>query len=173
MKNWFELGIFLLALNLCVLSPVLGQFSSPAISVGVVVSDLASAKEFYVDIIGMSEVEGFTVNEKLSKTLGLTDGIPLEVTVLKLKDDPNASQWKLVSFNKKAAHPEQKYISDDTGMQYITLFLDDLKPVLERIKNNKIPLLGETPAPISNGNHLILVQDPDGTFIELIGKLKG
>jgi hypothetical protein len=45
--------------------------------------------------------------------------------------------------------------------------------VLKRIKANNIKTLGDTasPQPIGDGLYFVMVQDPDGTFIELIGKL--
>jgi hypothetical protein len=34
---------------------------------------------------------------------------------------PDANQWKIMSFNKKAAHPTPKFIQDDKGMQQVAL----------------------------------------------------
>jgi catechol-2,3-dioxygenase len=57
-------------------------------------------------------------------------------------------------------------------MQYITLMVKSLAPFLERLEHNKIPLLGETPTPLSETLSFVLIQDPDGNFIELIGPLE-
>jgi hypothetical protein len=57
-------------------------------------------------------------------------------------------------------------------MQYITINVNSLAPFLERIKKHKVKLLGETPIPLGESDHFVLVQDPDGTIIELIGPLK-
>jgi hypothetical protein len=57
-------------------------------------------------------------------------------------------------------------------MRYVTLHVTSLKPFLQRFKDNKVPLLGETPIPIGGGRHFALVQDPDGIFVELIGPLE-
>ena len=48
----------------------------------------------------------------------------------------------------------------------------ELDPVLKRIKEHKVKLLGNTPIPLNETDHFVLVQDPDGTIIELIGPLK-
>ena len=69
----------------------------------------------------------------------------------------------------KANHPKQKWMSDDTGMQYITIKVNHLNPFIERIKKNKVKILSDEPSSLGGGNFFILVQDPDGTFIELIG----
>ena len=148
------------------------EFSEDFISIGVVVQDLDKSLAFYTDVIGMKETRGFSVNAEMSQKTGLTGGIPFDVKVLKLADSPNATEWKLLSFKKGATHPEQKFIQDDTGMQYITIFVNDLHPFVERLNSNNVPLLGETPTSLGGGRHFVLVQDPDGVFIELIGPMK-
>ena len=34
---------------------------------------------------------------------------------------------------------------------------------------NKVKLLGDTPTSLDESTQFVLIQDPDGTFIELIG----
>ena len=148
------------------------EFSEDFISIGVVVEDIDKSLAFYTDVIGMKETGGFSVNAEMGQKTGLTGGIAFDVKVLKLADSPNATEWKLLSFKRGATHPDQKFIQDDTGMQYITIFVNDLHPFVERLKNNKVQLLGETPTSLGEGRHFVLVQDPDGVFIELIGPMK-
>jgi hypothetical protein len=76
-----------------------------------------------------------------------------------------------MSFKKEGSHPMPKYIHDDTGMQYITIMVNSLEPFLKRIKEHNVKLMGSTPIPLSETDHFVLVQDPDGTIIELIGPL--
>ncbi|WP_207955511.1 VOC family protein [Segetibacter sp. 3557_3] len=148
------------------------NFSSKLIGVGVVVSDLERSLDFYVNGIGMVKAYTFTINEEFSKRSGLSNGVPTAVTVLKLENSPEANEWKLMSFGKKASHPKQKFIQDDVGMQYITINVKSLKPVIERLKQKNVPLLGNTPIPLNAKSHFAFVQDPDGNFIELIGPLE-
>ena len=148
------------------------EFSSNLISVGVVVTDLEKALDFYINVIGMKKVGEFDVDEEFSKVSGLTGGVPFHVDVLTLEDSPEANQWKLMSFGKDAGHPMPKYIQDDTGMQYITIMVASLDPFLKRIKKHNVKLLGDTPVPLGTDQHFVLVQDPDGSVIELIGPLK-
>ncbi|MCU7552272.1 VOC family protein [Chitinophagaceae bacterium LB-8] len=77
-----------------------------------------------------------------------------------------------MSFGKKATHSKQNYIQDDVGMQYITINVKALKPIIERLKQMKVPFLGSTPTPLNRNSHFVFVQDPDGNFIELIGPLE-
>lgn len=148
------------------------NFSSNLIGSGVVVSDLERSLDFYVDGIGMIESYSFTIDEDFSKRSGLSNGIPTSVTVLKLEDSPEANEWKLMSFGKKATRPKSKFIQDDTGVQYITINVKALKPILERLKERNVPFLGSTPTPLNENSHFVLVQDPDGIFIELIGPME-
>lgn len=148
------------------------NFRSKLIGMGVVVADLDRSLDFYVNGIGMVKAYSFKINEDFSKRSGLANGAPTAVTVLKLEDSPEANEWKLMSFDKKANPPKKKFIQDDTGVQYITIQVKALKPVIERLKQRKVTFLGDTPIPLNQQAHFVLVQDPDGTFIELIGPME-
>ncbi|GAA4424251.1 hypothetical protein GCM10023188_03910 [Pontibacter saemangeumensis] len=147
-------------------------FSSKVIGVGVVVSDLERSLDFYLNGIGMVKTGSFDLNEEFTKRSGLTGGVPASVTVLKLEDSPAATEWKLMSFGKKATHPKQRFIQDDVGMQYITLHVKALKPAIERLRQRNVAFLGSTPTPLNGDLQFLLVQDPDGNFIELIGPME-
>jgi catechol 2,3-dioxygenase-like lactoylglutathione lyase family enzyme len=161
----------LLVLSSVFSSSAQSNFTSKTIGIGVVVADLERSLDFYVNGIGMVKAGSFTINDEFSKRSGLANGASAAVTILKLENSPEATDWKLMSFNKKASHPKPKFIQDDTGMQYITINVKALKPIIERLKQMKVPFLGSTPTPLNDKAHFVLVQDPDGTFIELIGTL--
>ncbi|WAC13495.1 VOC family protein [Dyadobacter pollutisoli] len=148
------------------------NFSSKVIGVGVVVSDMERSLDFYVNGIGMVKTGNFTINEDFGKRSGLTNGVAVTVNILKLENSPEATDWKLMSFGKKTAHGRPKYIQDDTGMQYITINVKALKPIIERLKQQKVEFLGSTPTALNQNQHFVLVQDPDGNFIELIGPME-
>lgn len=148
------------------------EFSNGVIQVGVVVEDLEKSIDFYTRVLGMVKVSDFSVDKDFAKRSGLTGGVPFFVEVLKLEDSPNATQWKLMSFKKEANHPKPTFIQDDTGMQYITIFVNSLKPFIHRIEKYDVRLLGETPTKLNDENHFVFIQDPDGTFIELIGPME-
>ena len=166
--------IVLFALILMVTSETMAQseFSSNLIGVGVVVKDIQKSLDFYTQVIGMQKVEEFDVDENFGRSSGLSGGTAFHVDVLKLEDSPGANQWKLMSFKKMGNHPMPEHIQDDNGMQYITIMVTRLDPIITRIKSHNVKMLGETPVPLGPDNHFVLVQDPDGTFIELIGPLK-
>ncbi len=60
-------------------------------------------------------------------------------------------------------------MTDDTGMQYITIFVKHLIPIMERAKKHQVKILSGEPSTLGDNRYFLLVQDPDGTFIELIG----
>lgn len=168
-------GVFLIIAITTILSSTSmaqSEFSSGLIGVGVVTKDIQKSLDFYLNVIGMTKVGEFDVDENFGKISGLTNGLAFHVDVLKLEDSPEANQWKLMSFKKEGSHPMPKYIEDDTGMQYITINVNSLEPFLDRIKKHNVKLMGETPVPLGEKDHFVLVQDPDGTIIELIGPLK-
>lgn len=145
------------------------DFAKSGISIGVVVEDLQKSLDFYLNVVGMVKTGEFGVDADKAKELGLSSGNRFDVTVLKLENSENAPEWKLMSFGKKATHPKQNFVPDDTGVQYITIFVKSMKPVLERIQKKGIKTLGKTPTMLDPNRQFVLIQDPDGTFIELIG----
>lgn len=145
------------------------EFQHANIYIGNVVEDLDKSVEFYTKVIGMTKTGGFSVDKEKATELGLSDKYTLDVAVLKLEDSPEATEWKMMSFGTKAGHKKPKWLHDDTGMQYITIFVNHLNPVIERIKKHKVKILSGEPSSLGNNTYFILVQDPDGTFIELIG----
>ena len=152
-------------------APVPNEFSNPTIYVGSVVTDLAKSVDFYTKVIGMTKTSEFSVEGPKAKELGLTDGRAIDVTVLKLEDSPQANEWKLMSFGTKTGHKKSNYLHDDTGMQYITILVNHLEPIIKRLEKNNIKILSGKPSDLGEGRLFILVQDPDGTFIELIGAM--
>ncbi len=145
------------------------QFSNPTIFVGSVVTDLHKSVDFYTKIIGMTKTGEFSVDVNKAKELGLSDKYQIDVTVLKLEDGPQSNEWKLMSFGTKPGHKKPKWLHDDTGMQYITINVNHLDPFIERMKKNNIEILSGSPSQLGENRYFILVQDPDGTFIEIIG----
>lgn len=147
------------------------EFTSKIFGVGVVVKDLQKSIDFYTQVVGMKVVREFSIDEEFSRVSGLTGGIPFLVKVLQLEESPEANVWKLISFGKATGHSMPRHIQDDTGMQYITLHVTRLAPFLDRINKHGVKLLGETPVPMDAERHFAFIQDPDGTFIELIGPM--
>jgi len=149
------------------------EFSSPMIGVGVVCPDIQASLDFYLEVIGMTKVGEFDVNEEFGKSSGLSNAVAFHVDVLKIEDSPSSNVWKLASFKKKVPHQASEYIEDATGMQYITLNVKQMKPFVERIQKHGHSFLGDTPILMADGKRsFALVQAPEGTIIELIGPME-
>jgi len=144
------------------------RFSNDTIQVGVVVTDLEESIKFYTEVIGMHKVGGFSVSGDFGEKSGLTGGEGFDVTILKLADHPEANQWKLMSFKDAPKTKHDKYIQDGIGMQYITIYVESIAPYLERFKQQKITLLSQPQTTVGDGRQFVLIQDPNGIFIELI-----
>jgi catechol 2,3-dioxygenase-like lactoylglutathione lyase family enzyme len=150
------------------------EFSLSTIHMGMIVSDIEKSMSFYKDIVGFVQVDKteFDVDADFGKRSGLTDSLDFHVEILKLGKGERATQLKLMSFGDKPKKQENEFIHSRVGVQYLTIYVTALEPILERIKKNKVKLLGETPIPLGTDKHFVLVKDPDGTFVELIGPMK-
>lgn len=164
-----KLSIFLISFLFSVHIYSQNNFSNPAISVGVVVENLQKSIDFYTQVIGMVKTGEFSVSKEQCTELGLTDSYQLDVTILKPIDSETSSEWKLMSLGTKAQHPQQKHMSDDTGIQYVTLFVKEIQPVLDRAKSHQVKILSSQPSVLADGRKFLLLQDPDGNFLEIIG----
>ena len=150
------------------------DFSKKTINIGMIVSDLEKSMAFYKEVVGMVQVERthFDVDGEFGKKSGLTDALGVHVEVLKLGKGKEATELKLMTFGDRPKKQENEYIHSHTGVQYLTIFVTELKPILKRIQQHKVKLLGETPIPLGEKNHFVLIKDPDGTFVELIGPME-
>lgn len=150
-------------------------FSKATADIGIVVKDIAASAKFYTEVLGMTEVKGFSVPAEKATGLGLTDNQPAEIRVFVL--DPTVgipkTQFKLMQFpDAPGASQDQKFIHSTIGVSYVTLFVTDMNAALKRIKKAKVKTLGKTPTSIGGENFLTTCHDPDGNFIELIGPMK-
>jgi catechol 2,3-dioxygenase-like lactoylglutathione lyase family enzyme len=146
------------------------EFSKPIIDIGMVARDVEKSARFYTEVIGFTEVQGFSVTSELGRKIGLVDGHPVTVRMFVLGQGDQATHLKLMSFPDapgKAA--DQSFIHSTYGFRYLTLYVSSADRALERIKKAGLKTLGETPISLGKDSRLIVVRDPDGNFIELIG----
>lgn len=144
------------------------NFLKPTISVGVLVEDLTKSIDFYTNVVGMVYVREFVVDAEKAKRMGLSKNEKFDIKVLKLENTEMATELKLMSFNKKTNLFKQKYLPDANGIRYLTIYVKLLQPVLERIKKFNIKTLGQTPTMLDEKRRFVLIQDPDGNFVEFI-----
>ena len=150
-----------------------GVFSRNTMEIGFVVSDLEKAAKFYTDVVGMTEVKGFTAPAEVATKFGLTDNQAIKVRKFALADVKDSPALKMMSFPKlDVAKQDQKFIHSTLGWSYLTMFVNDMGDVVARAEKAGVKFLGETPAKIGGNNYLSVFQDLDGNYIELIGPAK-
>lgn len=147
------------------------SYSNARIDVAVIVRDVDAALAFYEGALGLKRAYGFEVGADFATEAGLTDGHALQVVALRLTDAADAPILKLV----RTGEPELDrpgFITDRSGVRYLTVNVTALAPLLERLRQHNVPVLANGPVRMGDGQHLALVQDPDGLFIELIGPME-
>ena len=145
------------------------EYASPVITFAINAYDMEESLEFYTSILGMNIVDEFTIDSNFGLKSGLSNGVPFHVKVLRLTDDPNSAQIKITSFENQTLTKDE-FIQDKIGVQYLTILVKNLDPFIERIRTNNIEFRGDTPIPLGKNQRFVLIQDPNGLFIELIGK---
>jgi len=176
------------------------EFASPVVDLGMVVRDLEKSIEFYTEAIGFVEVMGFDVPAELAGDTGLTDYKPLEISMLKLDIDASVptTDLKLMHVpDVEVADLDREYIHSSYGINYVSLFVSDIDSALARLERAGVKPQGKgavsMPFEIALGVMLrpetmgvfddgldempeevlmLVVKDPDGNFIELLGPRK-
>ncbi len=145
------------------------EFSRTTIDLGMVVSDVEKAAKFYGEALGFKELSGFDVPAQMASDTGLTDNRPFKVRVFVLGDEPAATRLKIMTIpgaNSKKA--DNQYIGSSLGFRYLTIMVADLTKTMERLKQSGVAPVKE-PYRLGGNSYLILVKDPDGNTVELIG----
>ena len=148
------------------------EFSRTTIDVGVVVSNVEKAAKFYTDALGFAESGSFDVAAQMAGDTGLTDSRPFKVRVFALGKEPSATKLKVMEIPDAGSKPvDNQYISSSLGIRYLTISVSDLSRTMERLKQHGLAPV-KPPYRLGGNNHLILVKDPDGNIIELIGPMQ-
>jgi catechol 2,3-dioxygenase-like lactoylglutathione lyase family enzyme len=145
------------------------KFSRTTIDLGMVVSDVEKAAKFYTEALGFTELSSFDVSAQMANDTGLTDNRPFKVRVFALSDEPAATRLKIMTIpGANSKQVDNQYIGSSLGFRYLTINVADLTRTLERLKQNGVAPIKE-PYRLGGNNYLILVKDPDGNTVELIG----
>ena len=148
------------------------EFARTTIDVGIVVSDVEKAAEFYKNALGFTEVPGFDVPAEMGAGSGLTDYQPFHVRVMVLGDEPTATKIKLMEFpDAPGKKVDNRFIHSSLGYSYLTIWVSDTTASVERArKAGAVPV--KEPYDLGGNNYLSLLRDPDGNFIEFVGPKK-
>ena len=175
------------------------QFATTIIDIGLVVRDLQSSVAFYTEAIGFTEIIGFDVPVEIAGDSGLTDYRPLQISTLRIgvEDGTPSTQVKLMEIpDVETQEADTQFIHSHYGINYMSIFVSDMDSVLARLEEAGVTPLAKgrvtLPLEISIGAilrppeewdpeatkvepelpenvYLVVVKDPDGNFIELVG----
>ena len=147
-----------------------GPYRTAVIDVGVIVSDIEKAEEFYEDALGFSEVDEFDVSAEVAGDSGLTDYKKFTADVMAIGDGKNATKIKLIEIpDAPGARQDTRFIHSTYGPSYLTLHVDDVDAILEMAAKEGVKPLKKGPTKVGGEIYIALLRDPDGNFIELVG----
>ncbi len=145
------------------------EFSRTTIDLGMVVSDVEKTAKFYGEVLGFKELSGFDVSARMANDTGLTDNRPFKVRVFVLGDEPAATRLKIMTIpGANSKKVDNQYIGSSLGFRYLTINVADLTQTMARLKRSGVVPVKE-PYQLGGNSYLILVKDPDGNTVELIG----
>jgi catechol 2,3-dioxygenase-like lactoylglutathione lyase family enzyme len=151
------------------------EFARTTIDLGCVVKDAEKSAAFYQDVIGMTELPGFSAPGAFVKDIGLSEGnYDVSVRVFALGDGPMATRLKLIQAPAGLGKPNDTSAVDaELGFRYLTIGVKDMKAAMARLEKAGVKPLAkgpvELPATLAKGVYLTVVRDPDGNFVELVG----
>jgi len=140
------------------------------------VADLDQALAFYHDVLGMevqrapgAQPAGPRPFVSTPEILDLYDapGSQFRVATALVPESPMRAE--LVEFKDIDRKPVRPRIQDP-GASIFILTVRDLAPVMTRIQAQHAPVVttGGNPVLLAEGSRAVLVQDPDGFFVELV-----
>lgn len=180
MKKYNVIALMVLCMAACIfLTGASGtdraksEFASTTINLGIVVSDVEKAAQFYKNALGFIEVPGFDVSKELAGDSGLANYHAFSVRVLTLGNEKSATRIKIMEFPKAPGKKvDNQFIHSSLGFSYLTISVSDTTATVERAKKAGVYPVKE-PYQLGGGNsYLTLIKDPDGNIIELIGPKK-
>jgi catechol 2,3-dioxygenase-like lactoylglutathione lyase family enzyme len=148
------------------------EFAKTTIDIGMVVSDVDKAAKFYTQALGFTETGSFDVSGQMAADTGLTDNHPFKVRMFHLGKEPTATTLKIMQIPEAGPKKvDNQYIGSSLGFRYLTVLVADLNKTLDRLKQSQVAPV-RPPYRLGTANsYLILVKDPDGNIIELIGPM--
>lgn len=153
------------------------EFAQTTIDLGVVVRDVEKSAKFYTEVIGFTEVDGFSVPADFATDVGLTDSKPLDIRVFVLGEDKSATRLKLMQLPGVLSNKvDNEHIHSSLGFSYITVHITDTTAAMARLKKAGVKPVAKSPVELPKGFpegiFLTVVRDPDGNLVELVGPKK-
>lgn len=129
--------------------------------VGLTVSELETAVEFYRDVLGLPVLDRFEVDGPAFETVVGIDGASGRFIHL----DAGGGRIELVEYVPVGADQPDAGLNQP-GASHIGLAIDDLDGFLEGVPDT-VDCLSE-PQTTESGTRLVFLRDPDGNLVELL-----
>jgi catechol 2,3-dioxygenase-like lactoylglutathione lyase family enzyme len=129
--------------------------------VGVTVSDLDRAVEFYRDVLDLEVLARFSVGgEAFAAGVGI-EGASADFAHL----DAGDARLELVSYTPEDTAREDAQLNQP-GATHVGLSVDDLDAVYEGLPDDVEPI--SEPQTTESGTTIMFVRDPEGNLVELL-----
>lgn len=137
-------------------------------NVGIVVEDLAAAKEFFVELgleqVGEAEVGG----EWVDRVVGLED-VRCQISMLRTAD--GHGRLELMRFESPVARAGDTNAPPNTlGIRRLAFSVDDIDAVVARVRDRGLELLGEV-VRYEDVYRLCYVRGPEGIIVMFAERL--
>ena len=136
---------------------------------GIVVTDMARSLEFYRDLLGLTLALDFEERGEYIDTLSNVSGIRLRMVKLRADDGG------LVELLHYISHPMSRAKDNklcEIGPTHMAFTVDSIDETYARLSGAGVKF-NSTPIVSPDGKaKLAFCQDPDGTYLELVEKLK-
>jgi len=136
------------------------DFPKTTIDIGIVVSNVEKAAQFYKNVIGFTELSGFDVSKEMGRDAGLSNYQAFSVRVLVLADKPNATRIKIMEFPEAPGKKiDNRFIHSSLGFSYLTISVSDMTATLERAKKAGVAPV-KKPYQLGAGNYYLSLLGP-------------
>jgi len=133
---------------------------------GIVCIDLDRMLKFYTEVLGLKLFSDAQTTPEMSTKFGST---PHGYRIVRMQT-PDGGRIKLVQPNKgtPAQNPVPDWVFERQGIAYFTFIVDDMKPILARLKANHVTMISEEPVEVRKGVFAQFLLDPEGNYVEFV-----
>lgn len=132
---------------------------------GIVCIDMDRMLKFYTEVLGLTLVADAQTTPEMSTKFRAT---PHGYRIVRLQT-PYGERIKLAQPKvPPVQNPVPQWVYERQGLAYFTFIVDDMKPILARLKANKVRLISEEPVEVRKGVFAQFVLDPEGNYVEFV-----
>jgi catechol 2,3-dioxygenase-like lactoylglutathione lyase family enzyme len=132
---------------------------------GIVCIDIERMLKFYTEVLGLKLVGDAQTTPEMSTKFGAT---PHGYRIVRLQT-PYGERIKLAQPKvPPVQNPVPEWAYERQGLAYLTFIVDDMKPILARLKANQVKLVSEKPVEVRKGVFAQFLLDPEGNYLEFV-----